>query len=290
MTTIDWKLLTALLRNRNSQRMNRSMIGSTFESNLAPISHEEILRFARATRDENPGYGAANPVAPPFFLSKLIFPMIKDLWCHPALGLNILRAVYASQEIVWHQPIRPNDALKMVIEIIGITETPVGELLEISEIGWRSGQRIIEGKTGFIVRSKKSPEARRAEQAPAGNPLFSLDITTEDGQNLLFAEASGDHNFIHTSTLLAKLAGLPRTILHGACVAAMICAGLTKKLLDDDLNQLVSISGRFGKPTIPGDTLSLQAFESQGRTEIRFEVFNRAGQPVFKNGVFKFKR
>jgi len=289
MKTIDWKLLTALLRNRNSQSMNRSMIGATFESNLAPISHEEILQFARATHDENPGYVATQPAAPPFFLSKLIFPMIRDLWRHPDLGLNILRAVYASQEITWHQPIRPGDELTMVIGIIGITDTPVGALLEITETGWRRGQRIIEGKTGFIVRGKKKPEPRRTEPLSDGNPLFSLEIATAEGQNMLFAEASGDHNFIHTSPLLARLAGLPRTILHGACVAAMICAGLTKKMLDNDLDRLVSIAGRFGKPTFPGDTLTLNAYPSQGQNEIRFEVVNRAGQPVFKNGMFKFK-
>lgn len=288
MKTLDWKLFKAMIRNRSCYTMNRDMIGYSFESDLEPISRKEIFQFAEATKDDNPIYSSDQPIAPPFFLSRLIFPMIKELWCHRNLGLNIIRAVYAEQHIVWHRPLRAGDALYIKIEVLDIAEIPVGELLEISEKGFCGSELVVEGTTGFIVRGKsKSPRKKSADEQTF-KEIFRIEIHTEDGQQMRFAEASGDYNFIHTNNLLAKLAGLPRTIMHGACVAAMSSSALVKNRLDNDISRLVSISGRFGKPTIPGDTLTLIGYASSNENEIIFEVKNSAGQAVFKNGNLKF--
>lgn len=288
MKTLDWKLFKAMIRNRGCYKMNRDMIGYSFESNLEPISRKEIIQFADATKDDNPAYFSDQPIAPPFFLSKLIFPMIKDLWCHNDLRLNILRAVYANQHIVWHRPLRAGDALNIKVEVLDITEIPVGELLEISEKGYCGNELVVEGTTGFIVRGKSKSPRKKTLDEQTFTEIFRIDIQTEDGQQMRFAEASGDYNFIHTNNLLAKLAGLQRTIMHGACVAAMSCSALVKHQLDNDLSRLKSISGRFGKPTIPGDTLTLIGYESSNKNEIIFEVKNSASQVVFKNGYLRY--
>ncbi len=268
--------------------MNRDMIGYSFESNLEPISREEIIQFARATKDDNPAYFSDQPIAPPFFLSRLIFPMIKDLWRHKDLRLNILRAVYANQHIHWHRPLRAGDALNIQIEVLDITEIPVGELLEISEKGYCGNDLVVEVSTCFIVRGKSRAPKKKLKEEQTLEEILRIEIQTEDGQQMRFAEASGDHNFIHTNNLLAKLAGLPRTIMHGACVAAMSCSALVKNQLNNDISRLKSISGRFGKPTIPGDRLTLTGYASSNENEIIFEVQNSVGQVVFKNGILKY--
>ncbi|MBN2012268.1 hypothetical protein JW960_23260 [candidate division KSB1 bacterium] len=179
--------------------------------------------------------------------------------------------------------------MKIIIQITDISDTPVGELLEVRERGFLGDKLVIEGLTGMIVRSKQKSTNKQSDTPDQMMELFRLLIQTTDGQQLMFAEASGDYNFIHTNMLLARLAGLPRTIMHDACVMAMGCNALVTHVLKNDTSRLTGISGRFGKPTLPGDQLVLIGYESHEPNEILFELRNKSDQLVFKKGNFSYK-
>jgi acyl dehydratase len=139
------------------------------------------------------------------------------------------------------------------------------------------------------VKSKNTAVAQRPQKVASTRETFRLSLPTVDGQQLLYARASGDNNFIHTSAFLARLAGLPRTVLHGNCALAMISNALIKKLVDNDINRVASVAGRFGKPVIPGETLTIVGHESGTERSIPFTVFNSQGKPVFREGIFTMK-
>jgi len=110
-----------------------------------------------------------------------------------------------------------------------------------------------------------------------------------EGQQLKYAAVSGDNNFIHTNNFLARMAGLPRTIMHGACLLAMYCTALTRKAAGKDNRRLKSIGGRFTRPVMPGQSLTLTGYETTDPGALAFDVANSAGKTVFADGMFVFR-
>jgi acyl dehydratase len=285
---MDFKIFKTLIRNVNSYEMNRDLVGYSFEEITETIKRDQAIEFAEATKDNNPIYHEGD-LAPPFFVNKLIFPMLKTVMCHSDLRMNLLRMVHAEQEMVWHNPIKVGSRLQVKMEIKEIYDTPVGEMIKINARGYDDVNPVIEGIIGLIVRNKTKPGKKKATDKVEAKEKFRIHIQTEDGQQLKYAKISGDNNSIHTNNLLAKMAGLPRTIMHGAGVLAMICASLIEKQLDFDIKRLKSIRGQFRKPAIPGEMLTLIAYEPSKTGEIPFDVYNPTGNIVFQNGIFGYK-
>ncbi|HEX9975153.1 MAG TPA: MaoC/PaaZ C-terminal domain-containing protein [bacterium] len=139
----------------------------------------------------------------------------------------------------------------------------------------------------MIFRSKNKGIKSKTDEDAESKQAFQIAIQIEDGQQLQYARASGDNNFSPANNFLARIAGLPRTIMNGACVLAMSCSSILREILHNDIRQLLSVRGRFGKPTIPEEKLILIGYKSTLPDEIPFAVFNEAGQAVFKNGILK---
>ncbi|MBI4965721.1 MAG: MaoC family dehydratase N-terminal domain-containing protein [Desulfomonile tiedjei] len=289
MPTSTMQLFLSMMRNARSRKMNRAMIGYTAEQKFPPVTRDAIAEFARATRDDNPSYDAAQALAPPFFIGKLIIPLVKDIWAHKSLGLNLLKTVQISQSVSWLAPIKQGDQISIKARIQNISTSPRGETLEVSAAALVEGRVAVQGNIGFLVKSKNSAGPTKPPQEQSAPEMFRLSLPTEEGQQILYARASGDNNFIHTSTFLARMAGLPRTIMHGACVMAMICNALTKHLVDNDITRVASIAGRFGKPVVPGEVLTVVSYRPEKEKTVPFAVFNTQGKPVFREGVFSYK-
>lgn len=164
-----------------------------------------------------------------------------------------------------------------------------GEILKMSGTALVKGRVVVEGDIGFLVKSKNSASSHMTSEEISRPEMFRFSLATAEGQQILYAGASGDNNFIHTRPFLARMAGLPRTIMQGACVLAMICNALTKNLADNDITRPVSIAGHFGKPVFPGETLTIIGYRSEDEKTFPFEVFNAQGKPVFREGVFTVK-
>jgi acyl dehydratase len=267
--------------------LNKKMIGFNLQETLKPVTKQEILSFAQATKDENPLYLEKDAIAPPLFIFKLFLPQIKKLLCLKELKINILRMVHSSQEILWHRPIKVGKQLKLEVNIKNIHETPAGELMEVSGHIYSGNKLSAEGVAGLLIRNKKKSSKKRMTETETDKKVFRIELPTEEGQQIRYAKASGDHNFIHTNNFLAKMVGLPGTIIHGACLMAMICSALSKKIIDNDLTRLSSMKGRFSYPVIPGEKLTLVGYDSQEKQVFPFEVFNPAGKLVFKRGTLK---
>ncbi|MGH2717524.1 MAG: MaoC/PaaZ C-terminal domain-containing protein, partial [Actinomycetota bacterium] len=133
--------------------------------------------------------------------------------------------------------------------------------------------------------------AAPAEPAPEPEIAFTAVQKVDDDQTYRYAEASGDHNPIHTDPEFARnAAGLPGIILHG--MATMAFAG--KVILDEacsgDPSRLWRLKVRFSKPVFPGETLTTRAWlassaPADGIVTYEFETLNTRGSAVLKNGI-----
>lgn len=282
-------MMLSMLKNIRSDHLNKNLVGYCIERKLPSLEHADFAAYAAAIYDHNPLYQEYPDIVSPFYPAKLMFPMIKEICTHNELGLNLLKMVHGEQEVIWHQSIHVGDSLKTKITIADILETPAGELLKLSGQLTCNGQLIVESNTGFLVRGRKTGVKKESQPEEERTELFRLVLQTHEGQQLEYARASGDNNFIHTSNILAKLAGLPRTVLQGVCVMAMACTALSEQMVSSDIARMLSIKGRFSQVVIPGQLLEVIGYQGRSNSEINFEIINPSGKKVMKNGVFKFK-
>ncbi len=286
MGASNFQLLWTMIKNRKVRALNQEMIGYSLETSVGPITRDEAVLFAKATNDTNPLYEADPDLVPPMFLARVVHPMLTDLLIHPKLKLNLMRMVHGEQLFHWHGTARVGDTIRAKLTVKGIREVPIGQVLELLFEAFRGDELLGYGETGLVVRGSSKKGGKKADEAPVlPEPLFETEIPTETNQALRYAEASGDHNFIHTNNLLAKLAGLPRTILHGMCVMSMTTNTLAMKLAEGDINRLGEIGLRFAFPAIPGDKLSLLIYPQEGESgRYPFVLKNAKGKEVLKNG------
>jgi acyl dehydratase len=281
---IDLKLLWATLLSARHRRLNRQAIGHTLEGAPETITPEMAAAFAAATDDDNPCYLGADAIVPPFLVGRLVLPLLNEVLVHPDLRLNILRMVHAQQEIRWLRPVRPGDSVRLRLTISEIQQTRAGELLTLTGEALRGDVPLGQAITGLMVRARHGAARKpRSEEQEHREELFRLTVPTSRDQALRYAEASGDRNFIHTSKLLARLAGLPGTILHGMCVLAMSYGAIVRHRLDNDPLRCAGVRARFSSPALPGQPLTVVGYDD-GTRRLGFEVLNPRGKPVIKQG------
>lgn len=282
------KWLVPAIVHFNARRLNRKMIGHTVESHFDPIRKQEVMAYAAATCDTHSDYVADNAGIPPFFPSRLLFPLLVDICTHKKLNMNLSRMVHGGQQVIRHLPIHVGDSLRMVVRIDDIRETSAGELLRLYAKGYVKQSLAVESVIDLIVRYRKKATPKQTVYPPSQKTLFQKEIPTLKSQPMAYARASGDYNLIHTSPFFAGLAGLPGNIMHGVCVLAMACSSLTDQLLNGHIQNIRSIRGRFSYPVFPGETLCLTAFSAGDRTQVSFDVRNAAGRPVITDGQFVY--
>jgi len=283
--------LWTLLRSLGAGPLNRALVGWKTEAKMAPVSAAEAAAFAAATDDPNPAYARSGGPLPPLYIAKLFLPYLKQIWQTPELNLNLLRMVHAEQAVYWRRMLKSGEPFCLETTITDIRDTGAGELLEITGRCKIDGETAVKGVTGLIVRGKKGrPSGPKGAAPELEEERFRIEIPTREGQQREYAKVSGDTNFIHTSELLARAAGLPRTILHGACILSMACSALSRRLAGGDLHRIEQIGCRFARPAIPGKPLTLIGAEGSEPNCAAFVLVNAAGAAVLKHGWFSWRQ
>jgi acyl dehydratase len=192
------------------------------------------------------------------------------------------------------EPIHPNDLLNVRAQIHDIQEKESGTVVTGRIYAYKDGRKAIDAYSTLFIRARgaKKTEAKPAEKAPEAAPARDLvlneSFTVDKDQATRYAEASLDRNPIHLDEGAARGAGLPGVILHGLCTMAMSTRPFVQQLAGGDPTRLKRFSVRFSKPVLPGDTLTVTAWndgEKDGRRVLGFEVKNQKGENVVTNGV-----
>ncbi len=280
-----------MIKNRASCAMNRAMIGYSITRKFAPIHKKDIAQYVEATSD-NPGlYTEDDTLAPPFYISRLLYPMFEHMMTLKGLDLNIFKMVHAQQEALWKHPIHLGEAVSVTMDIQDIFNTPAGEMINLRTRATVDNNDAFEAVTGFLIKGTGDyKNAEKISEPDHGKEIFRTEFQTFEGQQLKYARVSRDRNFMHTSNFLSKLAGLPRTIMHGVCITAMMTNALRDSFFEGEMEKIKGFSIRYAFPVYPGEKVILLGYETDRDGEIFFEGFKESGKPVLKRGRLWFHK
>jgi acyl dehydratase len=109
--------------------------------------------------------------------------------------------------------------------------------------------------------------------------------STREDQALTY-RLSGDRNPLHSDPSFAKMGGFDRPILHGLCTYGFTGRALLHSLCGGDPSRFKSMDGRFSKPVMPGDALTISMWVD-GQHAL-FQTKNQDGAVVLDQGRFGF--
>ena len=122
-------------------------------------------------------------------------------------------------------------------------------------------------------------------EAPSREPDHQASYATRDDQALLY-RLSGDRNPLHSDPSFAKMGGFDRPLLHGLCTYGFTGRALLASLCDGDPSRFKSMYGRFSKPVLPGETLTVNMWVDGN--ECAFQTKNQDGEVVLDCGNATF--
>ena len=140
----------------------------------------------------------------------------------------------------------------------------------------------IRGEGGF--GGERGPQS--TSEMPDRKPDHEVTYQTSTDQALLY-RLSGDRNPLHSDPAFAAMGGFDRPILHGLCTYGFTGRALLHTLCDGDPSRFASMDGRFSKPVLPGEALTVSMWVD-GK-ECRFRTANDADETVLDQGVMRIR-
>ena len=128
--------------------------------------------------------------------------------------------------------------------------------------------------------------ALTASGVAVGDVVTPFSMTVTQGQVNAYADASGDNNPIHLDPEFARSVGLPGTIAHGMLEMGILAEAIAS-WAGGNAN-LLSLSCRFSKPLLPGDTIictgTVVSVDDAGVATLEVAASSDRGDRVLTNG------
>jgi acyl dehydratase len=128
--------------------------------------------------------------------------------------------------------------------------------------------------------------ALTASGVAVGDVVTPFSMMVTQGQVNAYADASGDNNPIHLDPEFARSVGLPGTIAHGMLEMGILAEAIAS-WAGGNAN-LLSLSCRFSKPLLPGDTIictgTVVSVDDAGVATLEVAASSDRGDRVLTNG------
>jgi acyl dehydratase len=206
-------------------------------------------------------------------------------------SFNPAMLVHGEQGIELLDEIPPDGELESTGRIAGVWDKGKGAVIELESesINVATGKPLLKTFTSVFIRGEGGFGGERGPsvkfEVPARGPDHQVVYTTREDQALTY-RLSGDRNPLHSDPSFAKMGGFDRPILHGLCTYGFTGRALLHTLCGGDPARFKSMRGRFSKPVIPGDTLTVCMWVDGG--ECTFQTKNQNGDVVLDQGRMTF--
>jgi acyl dehydratase len=154
----------------------------------------------------------------------------------------------------------------------------------------------VTSRSGIFIRGEGGFGGPRGPGSPWERPDRAPDHVlvreTRPEQALLY-RLSGDRNPLHADPKFAARGGFARPILHGLCTYGVTGRALLRVLCDGDPARFRSMSGRFSRPVLPGEplTVSIWLADDDGGGAGQAALFQTSGPDgavVIDRGLLRF--
>jgi len=212
-------------------------------------------------------------------------PMDKAGEFNPAL------MVHGTEGIELYGEIPAEGEIESVGEITGVWDKGKAGVLEFESTATliATGKPLFKVKMSLYCRGAGDFGGERGPSSTFEIPDRKADhevtyVTRED--QALTYRLSGDRNPLHSDPSFAAIGGFDRPILHGLCTYGFTGRALLHSLCDGDPSRFKGMDGRFSKPVMPGDALTVSMWVDGG--EALFQTKNQDGDVVLDQGVCRF--
>ena len=213
-------------------------------------------------------------------------PMNKVGSFNPAL------MVHGEQGIELLDEIPPDGEVESRGRIAGIWDKGSAAVLEFESesVNKDTGKPLLKTRSMLFCRGEggwggdRGPSERL--QYPDAEPTHQVTYETREDQALTY-RLSGDRNPLHSDPAFAARGGFEKPILHGLCTYGFTGRALLHSLCSGDPSRFRSMNGRFSRPVIPGDTLTVSMWADGNRA--LFRTTNQDGDVVIDQGLCTFE-
>ncbi len=204
----------------------------------------------------------------------------------PVGTFDLADLVHGEQALELHRPLPPDGEVDITVELTGIWDKGSGAVIT-SRV---DGGDLFTATSAVFARGHGGWGGDRGPSVKVALPERPADHVvaygTGDGLNLVY-RLSGDRNPLHSDPVFARVAGFDRPILHGLCTYGLTGRALLHTLCGSDPAQFVSMSGRFSRPVLPGDTLTVSMWVDGD--EAVFVTERAPGEAVIDQGTCRFR-
>src|ERR1700744_5505167 len=192
--------------------------------------------------------------------------------------------VHAEQSFELHRPLPVAGTVRTTSAVTGIYDKGSGARAVTENVSrdTASGGVFIRGQGGFGGSRGNDPAWSRPDRAPDHQVV--LETRPEQA---LRDRLSGDRNPLHVDPKFAARGGFSQPILHGLCTYGVTGRALLHTVCDSAPARFRSMSGRFSRPVLPGEPLTVSVWHQDGSGTSLFQTAKADGTVVIDRGRFQ---
>jgi acyl dehydratase len=197
--------------------------------------------------------------------------------------------VHAEQAFELHRPLPVTGTVRTTATVTGIYDKGSGALAVIENVAVdaATGEPLVTSRSSTFIRGEGGFGGERGSDQPWDRPGREPDYQVVYGtrpEQALIYRLSGDRNPLHADPKFAARGGFSQPILHGLCTYGVTGRALLHTLCDSDPARLRSMSGRFSRPVLPGESLTVSIWRQAGRETALFQTTKADGTVVIDRG------
>ena len=285
--------------------LDQSLVGEPGEPHERSWNSKDALLYAVGV-----GAGLGDPLQELEFttentsgVAQQVLPTFAVLISQAAVRRNLgdfdrALLVHAEQAFELHKPLPVAGTVRTVSTVTGMYDKGSGALITIENqaVDAATGEPMITARSGTFIRGEGGFGGERGSSEPWDRPDRPADreitLETRPEQALIY-RLSGDRNPLHADPKFAARGGFARPILHGLCTYGVTGRALLHALCGSDPARFAAMSGRFTRPVLPGDALTVSMWITEngsdsGTGRALFQTATQDGTVVIDRGVMRF--
>ena len=203
--------------------------------------------------------------------------------------------VHAEQYFELHRPLPVAGTVSTTSTVTGIYDKGSGALVVTENVAVDSatGEPLVTSRSGAFIRGQGGFGGPRSTDPPWSLPDRAPDhqvVRETRAEQALLYRLSGDRNPLHVDPKFAARGGFSQPILHGLCTYGVTGRALLRVLCDGDPARFRSMSGRFTRPVLPGEPLTISIWREEGSDTALFQTARADGEVVIDRGRVQIRQ